>query len=106
MRHFERRPMLVAADQLNGMNELLWIGILEQKREALDGFVGESAAAGLFPGEVLVKNCYFVTRAGELLAAHCPGGPAANDCNFGHSRFLRTLRAFGDGEEASEPLHM
>jgi hypothetical protein len=26
-----------------------------------------------------------VTGARELLATHCAGGPAANDCNFGHS---------------------
>ena len=97
--------MFLAADEVDGMNQLFGIRIVEQEREALDGFVGESAAAGFFPGEVLVKEIYFVTGAGELLAAHCAGGPAANNCNFGHT-CVRTLRVFGDGEEASEPSHV
>src|SRR5215469_17730793 len=96
MRHLERCAMLLAADQLNGVNQFLRIGVVQQEREALDGFVGESAAARLFPGEMLVKKIYFVTGASELLAAHCAGGPAANDCYFCHnflSRSLEVLRA-------------
>jgi hypothetical protein len=87
------------------MNELLGIRIVEQEREALDGFVGKAATAGLFPGEVLVKKIYFVTGTRELLAAHCAGGPSANDCNFGHSVLsLYRSRAQSDAQHASGPV--
>ena len=84
MRHLESRAVLLAADELDGMNEFFRIGIVEQKREALNGFVRQSAAAGFFPRQVFVEKIYFVPRARELLTAHCAGGPAANDCNFRH----------------------
>src|SRR5690242_18676496 len=104
MRHLERCAMFLAADELDGVNELLGIRIVEQERETLDGFVGESAAAGLFPCEVLVKKVYFVTRKSELLATHCAGGPAANDCNFGHSVLsLFRSRTQSDAQHASGP---
>ncbi len=51
--------MLLAADQLDGMNSR----------------------------EVLVIEIYLVTRASKLLAAHGPGGPAAYDCNLRHTCF-------------------
>ena len=104
MGHFERGAVLLAADELDGVDQLLGMRIVEQEREALDGFVGESAAAGLFPGEMLVKKIYLVTSASELLATHCAGGPAANDCNFGHACFLRTLFVPGDAQNTQEPL--
>jgi len=85
MLHFERRAMLLAADQLDGMNKLFRIGIVQQEREALDGFVSEAAAAGFFPRQVLVIEIYLVTRASKLLAARGPGGPAAYDCNLRHT---------------------
>jgi len=72
--------------------------IVEQEREALDGFVSETASTGLFPSEVLVKKINFVTGASELLATHCAGGPAANDCNFCHNFLSRQPKpAFSRG---------
>ena len=56
MRHVERRAMIVAADQLDGMHQFFRIRIVEQEREALDGFVREPAAARLLPRQVLVEN--------------------------------------------------
>ena len=102
MRHFECGAMFLTADEFDGVNQLFWIGIVEQKREALDGFVGESAAAGFFPGEVLVKKIYFVTGAGQLLATHCTGRPAANDCNFSHNvLFAQPTSFLGEATPAS-----
>ena len=40
MRHFESCVMLLAADELDGVNQFLGTGIVEQEGEALDGFVG------------------------------------------------------------------
>src|SRR5262249_1540495 len=70
MRHVERGALLIAGNQLDGVNEFLGISVFEQKREALNGFVGEAAAARLFPGEMLVKDFYRVTCAGKFRAAH------------------------------------
>src|ERR671923_478855 len=88
MGHFEGGVMLLAADELDGVDELFGIGIVEQEREALDGFVSESSAAGFLPGEMLVKKIYLVAGSRELLATHSAGGPAAYDCNFGHRSFV------------------
>src|SRR5205807_1510859 len=91
VRHFEDGAMFLAANELNGVNELLGIRIVEQERETLDGCVGESAAAGLFPS--------------ELLVTHCAGGSAANDCNFGHSLLsLYRSRTQSDAQHALGPV--
>ena len=66
------------------MHEFLGIGIFKQEREALNGFVRQPAAARFFPGQVLVKNGDFVSRASELFTAHCAGGSAADDCYLRH----------------------
>lgn len=64
----------------------------------MDGFVGESAAAGLLPSEVLVKKTYSVARASELFATHCARRPAANDCYFGHNFLSRSPASFSRGD--------
>jgi hypothetical protein len=48
----------------------------------------QAAAAGFFPGEVLIVERDVVTRAGELRAAHGSGWPAAYDRNFAHAHRL------------------
>src|SRR5206468_10546903 len=85
VRHFERGVMLFAADQLDGIHQFFRIGIVEQKREALDRLVRQSAAARFFPRQVLVKKIDLMARASELLTAHCAGRSAADDCYLGHS---------------------
>src|SRR4029077_7875294 len=45
-----------------------------------------SAAAGLFPCEVLVKNVDFVPRARKLLTAHRAGRSAADNYYLCHDR--------------------
>src|SRR5882762_3423084 len=90
--HFERCVLLLAADQLDGIYQFFGIGIIKQEREALNGFVGQSAATGFFPSQVLIKKINLVARAPELLTAHCAGRSAADDCYMGHGRV--SLRAF------------
>ena len=86
MTHVESHALPDAADELDGADELLGIRIVEEKRETLDGFVGQAAAAGLFPGEMLVKNTDAMPGARKLLAAHGAGWAAADDGNFRHLR--------------------
>lgn len=57
---------------------------MQKERVGLDGFVGEAAAAGLFPGEMLVEDGDGVAGAGQLFAAERAGGAAADDCDFSH----------------------
>src|SRR5260370_18275046 len=75
MGHVERGVVLFAADQLDGIHQLLGIGIIKKEREALNGFVRQAAAAGFFPGEVLVKKIDCVAPAPELVSPH-PDAPA------------------------------
>src|SRR5579862_8115632 len=86
VRHLEPGPLLVAGNQIDRMNQLLGIGVVEQKRKALNGFVSQPAAAGLFPGEMFVKDFYRVTGAGKLFATDGTGRTATDDCNLCHKR--------------------
>ncbi len=90
MSHVECGALVIAADQLDGVHQFLRIGIVEQEREALDGLVGEAAAAGLLPCQVLVKNIYRVARARKLFTAHRAGWSAADDRNICHVRVSLT----------------
>ena len=71
--------MLLAADQFDRVHQFLRIAIVQQEREALDGFVREPAAAGLFPSQMLVDDIDCVPRARELFAAHRAGRPASDN---------------------------
>src|SRR6266436_9585220 len=82
--HFEFGALFVAGDELDGVNQFFWIGIVEEKRKALNGFVSEAAAAGFLPREMLVKNIDGVAGAGELFATHCSGRTAADNYDFSH----------------------
>src|SRR5260370_16523265 len=92
MGHSERGVVLFAADQLDGIHQFLGIGIIKQKREALDGFVRQAAAAGFFPRQMLVKKIDAMARACELFSAHRAGRSAADDRYLGHGRV--SLSAF------------
>src|SRR5262249_10605724 len=61
--HFERRALIVARDQLNRTNQLLWMGVVQQEGVSLRRLVCEPAAAWLFPRKMLIKNHNFVPRA-------------------------------------------
>jgi hypothetical protein len=85
--HFQVGSLIVAADEVHRMHELLGIGIIQQEREALDRFMSQTAAAGLFPGEALIKNMDLVSRARKLLTAHRAGRSAADNYYLCHDRF-------------------
>src|SRR5205807_4787331 len=86
MGHIERGVLLFAADQFDGIHQLLGIGIIEQEWKALNGFVRQAAAARFLPRQVLVKKIDLVARARELFAAHRAGRSAANDRYLSHGR--------------------
>jgi hypothetical protein len=46
--------------------------------------MSQTAAAGLFPGEALIKNMDLVSRARKLLTAHRAGRSAADNRNLCH----------------------
>src|ERR1700719_431306 len=71
--HFQFGALFVAGDELDGVNQFFWIGIVEKKRKALNGFMGEAAAARFLPGEMLVENIDGVAGASELFATHGAG---------------------------------
>jgi hypothetical protein len=76
--------MIFAADQLDGIHEFFWIRIIKQEREALNGFVRQTAAAGFFPRQMLVKKVDRVACARELFTAHRAGRSSADDRYLGH----------------------
>jgi hypothetical protein len=80
MRKLQVGALIVAADEFDAADKFFGIRIVEQEREALDGFVGEATAARLLPSEAFIKNLDFVSCAGELLAAHRARRSAADDC--------------------------
>ncbi len=82
--HFELGALFVGGNQVDGVDQFLGVGIVEKKREPLDGFVSESAAAGLFPCEMFIKNANGVAGAGKLFATHRAGRSAADDYDFSH----------------------
>ena len=108
--------MLFAADQLDGIHQFLGIGIIEQEGETLNRFVGQAAAAGFFPRQMLVKKVDLVARARELFTAHRAGRSAADDRYLSHGRVsLRAfnsvpgrgnpvLSSFSDGSQGDGPL--
>ncbi len=100
--HFKLGALFVAGDELDGVNKFFWIGIVEQKREALDGFMSEAAAAGFFPREMLVKNVDGVAGAGQLFATHCAGRTAADDYDFSHQVALAKVRPCSSTNSSSD----
>src|SRR5260370_7363158 len=86
MRHFQRGVVIFAADQLDGIYEFFWIRIIKQEREALDGFVRQTAAAWFLPCQMLVKKVDLVARARELFTAHRARRSSPDDSYLAHDR--------------------
>ena len=82
--HLEPRAMPAAGNQLRGTHDFLGMGAVEQERVRLDGFMGEAAAAGLFPRQALVVDCYVKTLAREAFAAQRAGGSASDNRDVFH----------------------
>src|SRR5258708_33946725 len=63
--HFEFGALFIAGDELDGMNQFFWLGIVEEKRKKLNGFMSEAAAARFLPREMIVKKIDSVPGACE-----------------------------------------
>jgi len=84
MGHVERGVLLFAADQFDGIHQLLGIRIIEQEWKALNGFVRQAAAAGFFHARCSSKRLTFMARARELFTTHRAGRSAADDRYLSH----------------------
>src|SRR5579862_5206282 len=76
------------------MDKLLGIRAMEKKGIGDDGFVRQAAAAGFFPGEVLVVERDVKSRTGKPVGAKRSRRPAANDCDLAHVHAV-DCRRFG-----------
>ena len=65
----------------------LGCGVSSKKRVGFDRFMGEAAAAGLFPGKSLIENCDLKTSRRQPLSTERTGRPSADNYDFFHSRF-------------------
>ena len=63
------------------------LGTVRQEGIGDDSLVSESAAAGLFPGQVLVVDGDVKPGARQSLAAHRAGWPATYDRDLAHVHF-------------------
>src|ERR1700739_2551134 len=79
--------MVFRRNDLDVANQLLWTRVIEQKRIVLRGFVGQPAAARLFPRQMLVKNVNGMPGAGQLLATECARRPTTDNHIVSHSVF-------------------
>src|ERR1700730_9540493 len=96
MGHLKRSMMLIAADDIDFADQFFGVGIIQEKREALNGLVGQATTAGLFPSQMLIKNCDVIARAGELLAAHRTRRTTADNRYFSHCYiFLACRKSIG-----------
>src|SRR3974377_1062367 len=77
-------PLVFRADDLHVANQFFRMRIVEKEREALRGFVGQPSPTRLLPRQLLFKYMYGISRARELLAAHCPGRPTTYYGNLRH----------------------
>ena len=91
MRQIQRGALILRADEFDFLDEFFWKRIIEQERETLRGFVGETAATRLFPREMLIENVYGVAGASELLATHGSRRPTTDNDIVSHSSPLNTV---------------
>ena len=104
-RHLKTRAMAAAGNQLGGADFFFGLRTAEKERVALDGFVREAAAAGLFPGEMLVEERDVEACAGEFFSAEGAGRPAANNGNLLHSVVTRISERCGSGPEGKYSIN-
>ena len=84
-RHLKTRSMAFAGNQFRDADFFFGLRAVQQERVFLDGLVGEAAAAGLFPGEMFIKERDVEARARKFFAAKGAGRPSANYGNLFHS---------------------
>src|ERR1700692_26307 len=98
MGHLQRSVMFFAADDVDFSDQFFGVGIIEEKRKTLDGLVGQAAAAGLFPSQMLIEYGDIIASTGELFAAHGARGTTTDDRFFSHCYiFLACRKSIGLG---------
>src|ERR1700722_11114470 len=98
MGHLQRSMMFFAADDIDFYHQFFGVRIVEEKWKTLDGFVGQAAAAGLFPSQMLIKNGDVIASTCELLAAHSARRTTTNNRYFSHCYiFLACRKSIGTG---------
>ena len=78
--------MAFAGDQLHGANQFFGMRAVQKEGIRLNGLVRQAAAAGLFPGEMLVINRDVIPRPRQPLSAHGTSRTATHDRNITHRK--------------------
>lgn len=89
-RHLKAGTMSAGGDEFGVMNLFFGGRAVEEEGIFFDGFVGEAAAAGLFPSQMLVEKRDVESGNAQFFGAKSAGGTAANNGNAFHSRVLPT----------------
>ena len=89
-RHLEAGTMSARRDEFGAVNLFFFGGAVEEERIFFDGLVGKAAAAGFFPGEMLVEKRDVESGNAEFFGAKSAGGAPADNGNVLHLRVLRT----------------
>src|ERR1700719_74924 len=98
MGHLQRSMMFFAADDVDFPDQFFRVGIIEEKGKTLNGLMGEAAAAGFLPSQMLVKNGDVISSLGELLAAHGARRTGTDNRYFSHCYiFLACRKSIGTG---------
>src|ERR1700722_5513893 len=98
MGHLQRSMMFFAADDVDFSDQFFGVGVVEEKRKTLNGLMGQAAAAGLFPSQVLIKNGDVISSAGELLAPYGARRTTTDNRYFSHCYiFLACRKSIGTG---------
>ena len=89
-RHLKAGAMPARGDEFGVMNLFFGGRAVEEEGIFFDGFVGEAAAAGFFPGQMLVEKRDVESGDAQFLGAKSAGRTAADNGNVFHSRVLPT----------------
>ncbi len=91
----QQSAIAMARNQLDAVNRFFGVRTVEQEGIAAHGLMGEAAAAGLLPGEMLIKKGDLKAGRGEPLRAKSAGRTAAHDGD--------TLPGHGFGRDSFGP---
>jgi len=82
----------IAGDELDPLNHSFGVRAIEQERIAQEGFMCEAAAAGFFPGEMLIEKGDLQAGGRKPLGAQSSGRPSAHDGNAPRSHGFSSFR--------------
>src|SRR5208282_2154987 len=82
----EKGALAGAGNELALADELFGLRAFAEEGIGAEGFLGEAAATGLFPGEMLVVDGNAETCGGQTLAAEGSGRASTHDGDISHER--------------------